>query len=152
MEPTRRLKYVPDPNKFDLRTHVWDSQGMLVEKNTYRLHNKDGVNYFERPVNSGNLWYENNQPAGRVEYEFGKDGKISSKKLDIGADHKEFTAPLTGDEKLHFELEQERSRNAQLAAELAAIKKEAEAKASPASAEAQSEKPKPTLTKPEAKK
>lgn len=154
MEPTRRLKYVPDPNKFDLRTHVWDSQGLLVEKNIYRSHIREGVTYFERPVNSGNLWHENNQPAGRVEYVFAPNGKVSSKTYHIGAPHKEYTAPLTGDEKLHYELEQERERNAQLAAELAAIKKDAGAKLAQVPAEAQSVKPQaevkaaPTLTKP----
>lgn len=151
MEPTRRLKYVPDPNKFDLRTHVWDSQGHLVEKNLYRNYIIDGRQYFERPRNSGNLWFENNKPAGRVELVFGENGKISSKKFEFDAPHKEFSAPLEGDEKLHFELEQSKMRNAQLELEIAAIKKEATAKIAPTVVEkVQSvveEKPKiPTLS------
>ena len=52
-----------DPNKFDLRTHLFDNQGRLVKKNHYVLRVINGVSYYERPVNSGNLWFENNQPA-----------------------------------------------------------------------------------------
>lgn len=124
MQPTKRLQYVPDPNKFDLVTHKWDHQGALIEKNLYRSYILDGRQYFERPVNSGNLFFENNQPAGRVEYTFGPTGKISSKKFMFEADHKTFVAPLVGDEKLHFELEQMRAKNAQLEAELSAISKD----------------------------
>jgi hypothetical protein len=70
------------------------------------------------------LWFENNQPAGRVELIFGNDGKIANKTFNLNATHKDFTAPLTGNEKLHYELEQSRERSAQLEAELAQIKKE----------------------------
>lgn len=122
--PKKMIQYVPDPNKFDLVTHRWDTQGNLVAKNLYRSFIVDGTQYFERPVNSGNLWYENNQPAGRVEYKFGPSGKISSKKIEVGAPHKEWTAPLTGDEKLHYELQQERDKRAAAEAELLAIKAE----------------------------
>lgn len=125
MQPTRRLKYEPDPNKFDLRTHVWDSQGHLEAKNPYRAYIVDGSKYYERPVNSGNLWFENNQPAGRVELTFGKNGTIASKRFDFAAEHKDYAVPLEGAEKLHYELEQAREKNAQLEIELSAIRKEA---------------------------
>ena len=124
MQPAKQLKYEPDPNKFDLRTHVWDSQGNLVSKNTYRSFIMEGRQYFERPVNSGNLWYENNQPAGRVELTFCENGKISKKEFHFEAAHKEYTAPLSGSEALHFELEQQKSRTAELEAELASIRNE----------------------------
>lgn len=124
MNPARKLQYVPDPNKFDMRTHVWDSQGNLVNKAPYRCYIMEGRQYFERPVNSGNLWFENNQPAGRVELTFGTNGKISSKRFDFEAAHKEYTAPLTGADALHYELEQAKEKNASLEAEIAQIKKE----------------------------
>lgn len=124
MASSKQLKYEADPNRFDLRTHIWDSQGTLVQKNLYRTYIMEGKQYFERPVNSGNLWFENNQPAGRVELTFNEDGKISSKKFNFGAPHQEYTPPLTGAEKIHYELEQERAKSAQLKAELEAIKKE----------------------------
>lgn len=134
MQKTKRLEYVPDPNKFDLQTHRWDSQGNLVAKNPYRNHIINGNSYYERPVNSGNLWFENNQPAGRMELEFGEDGKISKKTLRLDAKHVDYTAPLKGDAAIHYELEQTRNKNAQLEAELAAIKGESAKKAAPAPA------------------
>lgn len=131
MNPAKRVAYVADPNKFDLQVHAWDGQGKLVKENHYRLHIIEGRSYFERPVNSGNLWYENNQPAGRMEYTFGENGTIASKSLQLGAAHKEWKKPLTGAEALHFELEQTKERNAQLEAELTAIKAESEKKSAP---------------------
>jgi hypothetical protein len=122
MRPTKTLEYVSDPNKFDLQVHRWDNQGHLISKNPYRNFIIEGRSYYERPVNSGNLWFENNQPAGRVECTFNEKGHIATKKFDFDAPHKEWTAPLTGDAKIHFELEQAREQNAALAAELAAIK------------------------------
>lgn len=124
MQATKRLEYVADPNKFDTRTHIWDAQGKLVAKNPYRLFIVQGNQYFERPVNSGNLWTEGNQPAGRVECKFNDKGHIVSKEFDFTAPHKKWVAPLTGDSKLHYELEQERARTAELEAELAAIRGE----------------------------
>lgn len=118
----KKLAYVADPNKFDLRTHEWDAQGKLVKTNLYRSFIIDGRQYFERPVNSGNLWFENNQPAGRVEYVFGADGKIASKKFQFDQPHKDYKAPLSADEKMHYELEQERERNRALEAELAKLR------------------------------
>jgi hypothetical protein len=118
----RTLEYVPDPNKFDLRTHVWDTQGTLVRKNPYRAHINDGRTLFERPVNSGNLWGENNQPAGRVELEFGPNGKISKKTFHFEAAHKAYTPPLSGAEALHYQLEQEKEKNAALQAEIDQIR------------------------------
>lgn len=123
----RQLEYTPNPNKFDLRTHVWDNQGHLVRENLYRSFIVGGAHYFERPVNSGNLWLENNQPAGRVECKFNDKGHIISKAFDFTAPHKDFTAPLQGAAKVHYELEQERARSAQLEAELAQIRQEREA-------------------------
>lgn len=122
MRPAKQIEYVPDPNKFDLVTHKFDPQGRLTSKNTYRTYIMDGSSYFERPVNSGNLWYENNQPAGRVELTFGPTGKIASKKFDFQAAHRDYVQPLTGAEAVHFELLAEREKNEAIAAELAAIK------------------------------
>lgn len=109
------MDYTPDPNKFDLRTHHWNGQGHLTKLNLYTCHVVEGRQYYERPINSGNLWYENNQPAGRVTY---KDGV---KAIDTAAAHLAYTQPLDGAEKLHFELAAEKVRTAELEAELAAI-------------------------------
>lgn len=106
--------------KFDIRTHRFDHRGRLKSRNLHRVHVQNGTVLYERPVNSGNLFYENNQPAGRVEVVLDERGKIKSKKFDHSAMHKEFVAPLTGSEKLHFE-------NQQLSAQLQAAMKELEA-------------------------
>lgn len=140
----KQIKYEADPNKFDLQVHRWDSQGNLVGKNPYRTFITDGKITYERPVNSGNLWFENNKPAGRVEIVFGENGKISSKEFKFGAPHKEYTEPLSGSDKVNYELEQTRAKNAALEAELALIKKES-AKKIEVKEEA---KAVPTLTKP----
>lgn len=140
MQPGKRVEHKPDPNKFDLRTHIWDSQGNLVQKNLYTNHVIEGRSYFERPIHSGNLWYENNQPAGRVEY---KDGK---KNILEGAAHVAYTMPPEGPEAFHIELEKEREKSASLEARLAAleatqIKTERDAKADDIATELKPEAP-----------
>lgn len=124
LAPTKRLEYVPDPNKFDLQTHAWDAQGKLVRVNHYRLYIIEGVSYYERPVNSGNLWFENNQPAGRMLLKLNGNGVIISKELQPDAPHIEWKKPLEGDEALHYELEQANTRLKEAEAELAAIRAE----------------------------
>ncbi len=114
MAVTSMMDHPADPNKFDLRTHFWDSQGILVKKNLYTLYVIAGEQYFERPVGSGNLWTGGNQPAGRM-----IDGKVHG---DV--EHVEFTPDLHGAEAEHFQLEQMRTKTAALEAELAAIKAE----------------------------
>lgn len=132
---SKTLEYVPDPNKFDLTVQRWNSQGQLQGKpNHYRKFILGDRELYERPLNSGNLWLENNQPAGRVICEFNEKGHIVSKRFDFEAKHVEFVPPPTGAEKIAAEL-------AAVKAELAAIKKETEAKAEPAKAP-------PKLTKP----
>jgi uncharacterized small protein (DUF1192 family) len=112
-----------DPNKFDLRTHLFDNNGRIVKTNHYALHVTDGVSYFERPMNSGNLWFENNQPAGRVERVADASGK-SSKVFSPGAPHKVFEIKLEGDELLQVELQNSVERIAALEKELAAVRAE----------------------------
>lgn len=115
--------------KFDIRTHRFDARGRLKSRNFYRMHVDKGTNLFERPVNSGNLFYENNEPAGRVEFTKNEKGAIIGKKFDLHAPHKAFVAPLTGAEAMHYENEQLKADNARLAAELEAINAERAAKA-----------------------
>lgn len=119
MMVSKGKEYVPDPNKFDLVTHHWSRTGQLIRKNLYTLYVVEGNKFFERPIKSGNLWYENNQPAGRIEFPNGV------RKITEGAPHVAFTAKLEGDDALFYELEQEKNRNAKLEAELAAIRKDA---------------------------
>lgn len=124
MQPSKQLQYQPDPNKFDLRTHIWDSQGNLVSKNLYRAFHMQGSTYYERPVNSGNLWFENNQPAGRMEYTLSPDGKIGPKRFVPDAPHIDYVEPLKGAEKLQADLGAAKKENVQLRDELEAIRKD----------------------------
>lgn len=129
MKPARKIQYEPDPNKFDLVTHQWDSQGQLVKHNPYRMFIRDGgEKLFERPLNSGNLWYENNQPAGRVICEFNEQGHIAKKEFKIGAAHIGYEKPLSGTEKIAAQLAATEQRAAELEAELAQIRAEQERK------------------------
>ena len=51
---------------FDLMVHHRDpATGRVTKSNPYRLHCQGNKQYFERPINSGNLYWQNNQPAGR---------------------------------------------------------------------------------------
>lgn len=142
----RALEYTPDPNKFDLRTHIWDAQGRLVKINLYRKYIIQGTEYYERPRNSGNLFFENNQPAGRMELEFGPDGKIASKTLKLGEPHKEFVAPVSGAEAVAAALGTAQEQLLEAQAELAQIKKERDEALAQAKA-ALLVKPEPNVTK-----
>lgn len=115
---------VPDPHTFDTRTHIFDNQGRLLKKNLYVLRVIDGEHLFERPVNSGNLWHANNQPAGRLVRRDQPDKNLGPWAIDRTAPHIEFTAPLTGDEALHYELEQERMKNTSMQEQFATIQRE----------------------------
>lgn len=132
--------------KFDLQTHHFDGRGRLKGHNPYRLHIERGTSLFERPVNSGNLFYENNEVAGRVEYTRDEDGRIIGKKFDPKAAHKAYQKPLSADEKVHYENESMREKIAKLEAELAAVKAEQDAKAPPAAAPKAAEAAKPQVT------
>lgn len=120
---------------FSKRTHYHNARGKLLKTDHYRLHVREGVQYFERPINSGNLWFENGEAAGRVEYVNAPGAKFASKRIDPEAPHKIYRAPLVGAEKLSFENQElvEAKENLQdendaLRAELQAIKAEMAAK------------------------
>lgn len=142
-----------DQPKFDLNTHSWDNRGRLRSKNMYRAHVVNGTYLFERPVNSGNLFYENNAPAGRVECKYGANGAIVGKTFNEKAEHKAYEAPISGDEKLHFENKTLHDQNVKLQAELEAIRAEKAAKTDQPAAEmpsviAAEEKKSPPVIKP----
>lgn len=102
---------------FDLKTHSTDPlTGKVSLVNPYRLRIQGAVKYFERPVGSGNLWYEDNEPAGRW----------VANKVESEAPHIDWVAPISGAEKLQRELVNAKESEAALRAELAAIKAEHE--------------------------
>ena len=48
---------------FDLRTHIRDKNGHIINVNPYRLTIVNGQRLFERPVDSGLKYYENGEPT-----------------------------------------------------------------------------------------
>lgn len=125
------VEYTPDPGKFDLTVQRWDAQGQLTANNPYRMYIMDGEKLFERPLNSGNLWYENNQPAGRMICEFNDKGHIIKKEFKRDVPHIAYEKPLTGAEKVAAQLAATEARASALEAELAQIRKEQERKQAP---------------------
>ena len=115
-------------SKFNLKTHKFDGRGRLVGKSPYRMHVVSGEALFERPVNSGNLFYENGDPAGRVEYTKGPKGQITGKTFKRNEAHKAYVPPLSGAEKVSAENENLKAENLKLMAELEAIRAEQAAK------------------------
>lgn len=148
MEIARGVESVPDPKKFDLITHHWNRQGQLTRTNLYICYVLEGNRYYERPVNSGNLWNEGNTPAGRVEKLFNDEGVVIKKTFDFKAEHKAYTPKLQGDDALKYQVEQERSRAEAAEKELAAIKAERAVKVpQPKTASASKPESEPTLGK-----
>ena len=112
--------------KFDLVTHKRDKYGKIININHYRLHCIEGLKGFERPVGSGNLWYENNSPMGRIKETKNDKGHLV-RSFDLGAEHVSFTPALTGDAKAAYELEALKNQSAALQAELEALRAEQKA-------------------------
>lgn len=101
--------------KFDLIVQQRDKKtGRVISENPYRMRKHEGVAYFERPKGSGNLFFENNEPAGR--YEAGK--------FMPDAKHIEWVAPLSEEEKVKQAVAAAQDEAAKLKAELAEIKRE----------------------------
>lgn len=149
----KTIMYEPDPTKFDLVVDRWDHEGRKIYHNPYRkFMRQDAGDVYERPKGSGNLWYENNQPAGRVQYEINEKGHIHNKKFLPDAPHVEYTPPATPLE-LSEALTESKAALAAAQAELAAIKREAAARTAPAApTEAGSAaKQAPSLSKPQAR-
>jgi hypothetical protein len=54
---------------FDYRVHIKDVKtGNLIRIQNYTRHAKAGDVLLERPVGSGNCFYENGRPAGRYQF------------------------------------------------------------------------------------
>ena len=118
----------------DIETHRRDKLGKIIDIVPYRMHcwadhKLDSQNRpvilnsyvaYEKPVNSGNLFYERDgmfvEPAGRI-----IDGKPT-----LGVPHVAYVAPLTTDQKVAKETADVREQNAALRAEIEALRAERE--------------------------
>lgn len=130
----------PQPG-FDLRTLVRDERsGEILKNEPYTLHNEGGIEYFESPKGSGNLFYRNGEPAGRIEFpKVDKQGRrVGKGEIKLGEEHKEFEKPLDANADLFAQNKALSARNAEIERELAALKAEREAnKPKPQAAAAQ---------------
>lgn len=110
---------------FDLRTHIKDAKtGEIIMIQPYRRFSVGLSTYFERPKFSGNLYYEDNVPAGRRVAK-GKDSSGNEIwEIDTKAKHIDFVAANT-----HLTRSEDiKKENETLRAELAALQAEKEAK------------------------
>ncbi len=118
-KPARAVKEHPevDPSTgFDMRTHIIDANtGRLIRLQTYARHAKGDKVLFERPIGSGNCWYENGQSAGRWTFK-DHDGNLEWKQVS-----KEHVATKAAPVNHAEDLEQ---RNETLEAELEALRAE----------------------------
>ncbi len=101
---------------FDRRVQIRDeSTGRLVKKQHYANHKFGNISLLERPVGSGNMFDEHGNPVGRWKHtEEGKWAKFEEAHVEV-AQFEEVRS-----------VEELAGRNAQLEAELAALKAEKE--------------------------
>jgi len=107
---------------FDIKvTHRDPVTGLVKSSNPYTLRvvgvpGGGTARLFERPVGSGNLFNSKNVPWGR--WVKGEHAPT--------AEHVEFIAPLTADQKLAKDLISKETENAALRAELESLKRESD--------------------------
>ncbi len=90
-QPKRKIVEHPelDPSTgFDYRTHIKDAKtGQLIRLQNYARHSKNGEVLLERPIGSGNCFFENGEPAGRYRFTQTKTDvtweKISDTHLEV---------------------------------------------------------------------
>ena len=100
---------------FDLIVHRRDEKtGRVKNIAPYRLFVKDGTEYFERPKGSGNLFFRNNEHAGRM-----VAGVVKAE-----AEHVEWVAPLSADQQLAQQNAAQAEELAKLRTELNSMKRE----------------------------
>lgn len=108
------IKPIKNPG-FDLVVQHRDPKtGRVVKVNPYRMIAHEGVQYFERPKHSGNLWFQNGEPAGRYE----------NNEVKRGAPHQEWIPPMTADDKLAQRVVSAEEENKRLRAEIEQIHRE----------------------------
>jgi len=90
--------------------------GRVIRVNPFKLIVERGSRYYEHPVGSGNLYFEDRHVAGRLE-----KGLVL-----LGAEHKEWIIPLSDDEQIARKYAQTEQENQRLNRELGELKQERE--------------------------
>ncbi len=107
-----------EKKEFEIQTHYWDSKSRkLSHKNPYRMWHVRGVQYWERPVGSGNLYTKDGAPCGRI-VDFTKCI------IDKNAKHIDWERPKTEEELRDIKFNELEAKNKELLRELDMIKKE----------------------------
>lgn len=124
---------MPDGSRqIDLTVHHRDARtGRITKVTPYKMRAVHGVQYFEYPIGSGNLWYKNGEEAGRA----GDSGKVNPK-----AAHEVWERPLSADEKEAQKYSQLEQENKKLLLELEEVKREQKFSAIEKKAEEKQEK------------
>ena len=108
--------------EFDLRVHHRHPKtGELEKADPYRLHVRGSEHFYERPVNSGNLWFKNGEPAGRVEM---RENPVTGKMLPEiikGQPHLAYSPPPTKDQVIARQIAQKDGEIAELRRKLASL-------------------------------
>lgn len=120
LQKQKAAKNADISNHFDLRNKIRNSEGEITAKQDYFIYVEGGERLFERPIGSGNLFYANNEEAGRVTKEEGKNV------FDKKAKHKDFKTPATEQEEIQEALKASSAELEAMKKELAAIKAEKE--------------------------
>lgn len=112
---------------FDLVVHKRDAKtGKVKAVSPYRLFTINGIQYFEKPKGSGNVFFKSGDKAGRIEWT--KDGK--SMRVDEKAEHKEWKPAISADEQASAVMAAKDLEIEKLRKEVAAIKREQKHKVS----------------------
>ena len=108
-----------DLNKeFNVQTHYWDSKTRQCTKvDTYRMHKVKGVEYWERPAGSGNLFAKDGSTLGRIT-------NRSKLIIDKAAEHVDYEPPKSPEERQSIKFQESQSKIKELEAEIASIKME----------------------------
>lgn len=83
--------YLDWETKITREVMKFDERGAVVGFTPYVMTNKNGSCLYEYPKGSGNVFYGNGQPYGRVEF----NGKI--REFTAGVEHKAYTQPSVKD-------------------------------------------------------
>lgn len=111
--------------QFDLRTHIRHPKtGVLERTNHYRLFCEGSEQFFERPKYSGNLFYMNNEPAGRIVQTKNPTTGKTRNEIKRGEPHVDYIPPATRDQVIAKQLVQKDDEIRALQAKLAALEQE----------------------------
>jgi len=117
---------------FDKRVQIRDPKsGRVIATNPYRKFVRKEGEFYERPVGSGNLFWDDNTPAGRAIFHTDAAGKVSIKEIQKGAEHVAPVSEKSKADKLVEDLVAKEKKIAELESKLIAKESDAALKTAP---------------------